>query len=216
MPKTSTTNAIQVQTNRADFLAAHPDIAKVQKAYWRRVNTKYETLEEVLKAVAKGEIAAINVARDIGCELNAAQQELCFPGNQITLDFHRQIHGDGPDQLHVPFEAMKRCQFIARSLDKDIKTVAEAQRFKQFFLAFWKVETGHGQQNRLPDPDPLESVVTWFEESDRQLNVMASLAGNEKYCPGGKLRDDLVAMYAQPWRERYDAMGKMLRSLGVL
>ena len=181
---------------RADYLAANPKAAELQKAHLKEITRRIGAYRKKMLGRAQDWIDAANEARAIGILINDFLDTL--PGKQMTTDFWGQMEKLFVDPYGNPItqDQLKWFVKVANAAPAPFKDILGALAYRQpLLLAAGDNELLELIGERPPQtlhapPNPLNELKTVLNHVELQ-GIFKRLRGDVNYCPGGRLRDDL-------------------------
>ena len=201
-----------IRTNRAEYLADHPDERRVETAIAVRFNQKESEFREIVADIGDLKIRAINKARAAG-EMLKEEADL-LPGGQLTLDFWKQISGTGKHQFHGDFASAQKFLWIANHLARDIKTLDEAREVQVALKFFLDEKIERPDQHRIGAQDEWGCLLAWFDKFEPE-RILETFQSNPLYFEHGKLREEFRDYVMVKLKPKLDAVHQLEKLLGL-
>jgi hypothetical protein len=210
---TNQTTAIVQRNNRDEFLALNKALKRVNDAFFVEFNKAHKKAGKIEEHIKKLHVEFINAGRVAGQILLAFAADTQVPGGQITLDFWKKMSGTARNRLHADFRTIQNYQRVARILDHDIKTHAEAVQCRFMWHRMVESEEKRERTRYLAQQASKWNLFADWMDEIKQPTLEALLADAE-YFPGGKLRGDLLEQVGPEHLPKLRLLKKILDAYG--
>ena len=236
---------LQPESNRAAYLAAHPEARKVHESHmarfaaayrgWQGNQTFAEVLAEVranpkisldealaaitrslpLRATAQSFVLKANNARELGEILIEWQETL--PGRKFTRDFYEQHKREFMDEagLIIPFEQLEWLIRVARAEKEPVDDLLTAWKCRTPML----LALGLEDAERPPGKPVIQAdEVAKLQEIFDPAEIETrwnAFLSSPRYCPNGVIRDEWKEVLMHQLKPTFILMEKVKRALGV-
>ena len=188
------TTAITTSNDRADFIAAHPDLAEIRDVLVPKINDGVLALNKTLCDVRDGQILAVNLMRETGILIRDYEEQTKVPGKSLTRDLVMQEAQMGLPLL-ITFEQARYCRQVAQTLTKPAETmddVREVQRQVEMALG---LRSGHHEdQKRLTHADAFHQMTMYLNKFDYE-EKLKEIKADPNYVKDGRMREADAAAY---------------------
>lgn len=202
-----------------EFLAGNPAARRVQFALIEQIRQSIAEFQPAVKGLIQQNIDTAEMGRRIGIAVVELEEHL--PGKKLTEDFWRQMESvfNVNTGQSITRDMLVWFAKIARHHPDPITSIAEVRAVqKELLLATgdeqFQLVSERGQQVFHAPPNPLSMLKEQMSFS-RWDGILKQLRADVNYCPGGRLRADLIPVLRVELGPVFKELDVLKKELGL-
>lgn len=204
-----------VETNRANYLAAHPEAKQIHELKMAQFQKSYSKLKAGAEALVHEFVMKAENAREIGIILIEWCEE-SLPGGKLTRDLYEQHKHEFIDARgqHASFEFLFQAIKLAKENHEPIQNFDTAIKYRQTLML------GVADENeRIEAPKSDRGTMIVPKDDLRSMREVAdpanfhskweALKANKNYVVDGKFVEHQDEILAEEWKTFYADVEEM-------